>query len=88
MEALDKAVGLDPVAVFHVNDSKRAKGSRVDRHAHLGAGHIGEAGFRHLLADSRFTDRPMILETPESERMHSVNLQRMQKWSEKEKRTG
>jgi len=60
----DRVIGLDRLKMFHINDSKRELGSRVDRHEHIGEGHIGLEGFRLLVNDPRFTDIPMILETP------------------------
>ena len=60
----DKTIGLSRLEMFHVNDSKRELGSRVDRHEHIGAGRIGREGFRLLVNDRRFTRTPMILETP------------------------
>ena len=59
-----------PVVAFHLNDSKRPLGSRVDRHEHIGKGHIGLAGFRNILRDPRWQDMPMVLETPKSDDMH------------------
>jgi deoxyribonuclease-4 len=50
--------------VLHLNDSKKPCGSRIDRHEHIGQGHVGLAAFRRLLNDPRFRSRPMILETP------------------------
>lgn len=64
VERLDAAVGVGRVAAFHVNDSKTPIGSRVDRHEHLGRGHLGLAGFRCLVNDPRFAGLPMVLETP------------------------
>ncbi|HVC92046.1 MAG TPA: deoxyribonuclease IV [Pirellulales bacterium] len=64
MAELDAVVGLDRVRAFHLNDSKREFGSRVDRHAAIGAGHLGTEPFRHLLNDPRFRKVPMYLETP------------------------
>jgi len=64
VEALDRCVGLDRVKAFHLNDSKRECGSRVDRHEHIGQGCIGDEAFRMLMNDSRFVDVPMYLETP------------------------
>jgi deoxyribonuclease-4 len=64
---LDARVGLDRVLVFHLNDSKGALGSRLDRHAHIGRGEIGLEAFRLILNDPRFAERPMILETPKGE---------------------
>jgi deoxyribonuclease-4 len=60
----DEAVGLDRLAAFHLNDSKRELGSRVDRHEHIGKGHLGVEAFRLLLNDKRFRGLPMCLETP------------------------
>ena len=62
--ALETTVGLDKVRFFHLNDSKTERSSKVDRHEHIGKGTIGLEGFRNLLQDCRFADRPMILETP------------------------
>ncbi len=64
MRAFDRLIGVDRIAVFHVNDSKGELGSRTDRHAHIGHGHIGLEGFRCLVNDRRFTRIPKILETP------------------------
>jgi deoxyribonuclease-4 len=64
MAELDRAVGLSLVRCFHVNDSQRERGSRVDRHAHVGRGKLGRAAFRHLVNDGRFVGVPMIIETP------------------------
>ena len=50
--------------MWHVNDSCRGCGSRVDRHAAIGAGEMGLEPFRNLVNDPRFRDLPMILETP------------------------
>ena len=54
MRTFDKAVGLDRVRAFHLNDSKREFGSRVDRHEHIGLGEIGPEAFEHVLNDRRF----------------------------------
>jgi len=64
MRHLDDVIGLQHLKCIHLNDSQRQLGSRVDRHAHIGRGHIGLAGFRHLLNDPRLRHVPMILETP------------------------
>lgn len=60
----DETIGLKLLAAFHLNDSKKEFNSRVDRHEHIGKGHIGVEGFRLLLNDKRFWDLPMCLETP------------------------
>lgn len=67
MQALDEHIGLEYVKFFHLNDSKKDLGCRVDRHEHIGKGMIGLDGFRLLVNDSRFTEMPMTLETPKGE---------------------
>ena len=62
--AFDKIVGLDRLKFFHLNDSKKGLGTKVDRHEHIGKGEIGLEGFRLLMNDPRFTNHPMVLETP------------------------
>jgi deoxyribonuclease-4 len=78
MRAFDQVVGLKRLRVFHVNDSLREAGSRVDRHAHIGRGQLGLEAFRLLVNDRRFRNRPMILETPKEDgdenAMDAVNL--------------
>ena len=64
--ALLSSVGLDNIRFFHLNDSKKELGSRVDRHEHIGKGAIGFGGFKILLNDKRFAGLPMTLETPKS----------------------
>jgi deoxyribonuclease IV len=64
MAAFDRLIGLDRIKAFHLNDSRRPRGSRVDRHEHIGRGELGLAPFRLLLADRRFRNVPMYLETP------------------------
>jgi deoxyribonuclease-4 len=65
----EKNFSLDKVKFFHLNDSKKELGSRVDRHEHIGQGKIGLDGFRNLLTDSRFVNVPMTLETPKSDNL-------------------
>lgn len=60
----DAIIGLNRLKFFHLNDSKKELGSRVDRHEHIGRGKIGIEGFRLLLNDPRFAHHPMVLETP------------------------
>lgn len=64
MNELDRAFGLEQVVAWHLNDSLKPLGSRVDRHAGIGEGQIGLEPFRRIVNDSRFEDLPMILETP------------------------
>jgi deoxyribonuclease-4 len=77
-EAFDDQIGLSRLELFHVNDSEKPLGSRVDRHAGLGLGRIGLGAFRRLVTDPRFANRPMILETPKEDddgkEMDPVNL--------------
>ena len=61
---VDKHVSLERVKVWHLNDSKKPLGSRVDRHEHIGLGEIGDEGFRPIVRDKRWRDVPKILETP------------------------
>ena len=63
---LDETVGLDKLAAFHLNDSKKEFNSRVDRHEHIGQGYIGLEAFKRILNDPRFAGLPMCLETPKS----------------------
>lgn len=67
--ALESSVGLDRIRFFHLNDSKKELGSRVDRHEHIGKGKIGLDGFKNLLNDKRFAGMPMTLETPKSDNL-------------------
>ncbi|HET7711686.1 MAG TPA: deoxyribonuclease IV [Thermoanaerobaculia bacterium] len=66
IEELDKHVGIDQVGAFHLNDSRKGLGSRVDRHQHIGEGEIGLEAFRMLLNDPRFRRTPKLLETPKT----------------------
>lgn len=74
---LERWVGLDRVKAIHANDSKKGLGSRVDRHAHIGEGEIGIEAFRLLVNDPRWIEVPILLETPDAETMHKVNLERL-----------
>jgi deoxyribonuclease-4 len=64
LEEFDAVLGLENLRAFHFNDSKRERGSRVDRHEHIGKGHLGTAPFARILRDSRFRHVPKLLETP------------------------
>jgi deoxyribonuclease-4 len=63
LQRFDEVVGLEALKLVHLNDSRGALGSRVDRHEHIGLGRIGEQGFRNIL-QSRLGQLPLILETP------------------------
>ena len=84
-DAFDKALGLERLKVFHLNDSKKDLGSRVDRHTHIGEGFLGLTPFRLLLNDARFQALPMILETPKEEDMADdvMNLRRLRELIER-----
>ena len=60
----DRTIGLDRLVAIHVNDSKTARGSRVDRHEHIGKGKIGLDAFRFIMRDRRLRKVPKVLETP------------------------
>ena len=67
VDEFDATVGLRHLRGWHLNDSKGDLGSRVDRHAAIGAGLIGREPFTWIVQDPRFDEMPLILETPESE---------------------
>src|SRR4029077_19467836 len=62
-----RLVGFDRLKAFHMNDSKKPLGSRVDRHPHISQGQLGLEPFRRIVNDRRFRDLPMLLETPKGE---------------------
>ena len=78
MKEFDRLLGLKRLRAFHLNDSLKPRGSRVDRHAHIGRGCLGLEPFRLLVNDPRFRNRPMVLETPkeapDQDDMDAVNL--------------
>lgn len=67
VSAAETVLGLEMVKVMHANDSKGALNSHLDRHANIGEGQIGEAGFRRILAHPALREKPFILETPVEE---------------------
>lgn len=67
-------IGFSHLKAFHLNDSKKAQKSRVDRHTHIGDGTLGIEPFRWLVNDARFRDIPGLLETPGNEEDFSRNL--------------
>jgi len=62
-----RLVGFDRLRAFHLNDSKKPLGSRIDRHEHIGRGQLGLEPFRRIVNDRRFRGLPMLLETPKTE---------------------
>jgi deoxyribonuclease IV len=82
MKEFDAIIGFKRLAAFHINDSKKGLGSKVDRHEHIGKGAIGLEGFRCLMNDSRLVSVPKILETPKGEdlaedRMNLATLRKL-----------
>lgn len=90
MDEFDRVVGLDRIRAFHLNDSLREFGSRVDRHAKIGAGHLGLEPFRSLLNDPRFAKTPMYMETPkgdeQGEPLDAINLRTLRGLMKKKSR--
>ncbi len=60
-----KVIGFEFLKGMHLNDSKKELGTRVDRHDNLGNGYLGIEPFKWIMADNRFNDIPMVLETPD-----------------------
>jgi len=65
----NRIVGLERLVALHLNDSKTARGSRVDRHEHIGKGRIGLEAFRFIMRDRRFRRIPKVLETPKGKEL-------------------
>jgi deoxyribonuclease IV len=82
IRAITRTFGFDRIKLIHSNDSKSALGSRVDRHQHIGLGHIGSEAFRRLSANLKFRRVPFILETPvDGERNDEWNINRLRELS-------
>lgn len=82
MVEFEREIGFERLFAFHLNDSLKGCGSKVDRHAHIGEGSIGVDGFARLVRDQRFLNLPMVLETPkgdDGEEMDRVNLALLRK---------
>lgn len=92
MRLFDNAIGLKRIRAWHLNDSKKPLGSRVDRHEHIGEGHLGLEPFRHILNDPHFADIPMYLETEKGERdgedLDAINLRTLKSLLSKEASSG
>jgi deoxyribonuclease-4 len=77
LEAFDEAIGLDRLVMVHLNDSRSERGSRADRHEHVGAGRIGGEGLARLLAHPKLAHVAYILETPGMDEAYdAINLAR------------
>lgn len=77
----EATVGFGCLRGMHINDSGRALGSRIDRHATTGEGAIGEHFFRRLMADTRFDGMPLILETPDPLKW-AAEIERLYSWTQ------
>jgi deoxyribonuclease-4 len=86
-DLFDRLIGIERIEVFHLNDSKRPCGSRVDRHEHIGEGCLGLEPFRRLLNDPRFAALPMLLETPKLETAESRRRSDVDPWDARNLRT-
>src|SRR5581483_1987059 len=64
IKAIDRTLGFDRIKLIHCNDSKAPLNSRVDRHQHIGLGHIGAEAFRRITHNPKFRKIPFVLETP------------------------
>ena len=69
IKGFDNIIGLNRLKCFHMNDSKKELGSRVDRHEHIGKGFIGKEGFANIMNDKKLERIPKILETPKGKEM-------------------
>jgi deoxyribonuclease-4 len=74
MKVFDQIIGLERLQAFHLNDSKKDLGTRVDRHEHIGEGLLGKEAFKFILNDLRFYGLGMYLETPQADEEYLRNL--------------
>jgi deoxyribonuclease-4 len=82
IRAIDRSFGFDRIKLIHCNDSKATLNSRVDRHQHIGLGHIGADAFRRLTHNLKFSRVPFILETPvDKELGYEWNVNRLRELS-------
>ncbi len=80
LKEFNQILGLNRLFLIHLNDSKKPLGSKVDRHEHIGEGHIGGNAFRLIMNDHRLENIPKIIETPklkEGIEQDPVNLERL-----------
>jgi deoxyribonuclease-4 len=77
----DRVIGRSRLVAIHVNDSKTGRGSRVDRHEHIGKGRIGLDAFRFIMRSARFRKIPKVLETPKGKDLAEdvINLRTLQR---------
>ena len=74
MDRFNSEVGLKFLMGFHLNDSKKEQGSRLDRHEQIGKGLLGLDGIKNFVNDERFRDIPMVLETPKGEEGYADDI--------------
>jgi len=81
----DRVIGRSRLVAIHVNDSKTSRGSRVDRHEHIGKGRIGLDAFRFIMRSPRFRKIPKVLETPKRQDLVEdvMNLKKLRTLAEK-----
>ncbi|MCL4342102.1 MAG: deoxyribonuclease IV [Candidatus Thermoplasmatota archaeon] len=77
MDRFNSVLGFKNLGGFHLNDSKKGMGSRVDRHEQIGDGTLGVEGISNFVKDRRFWDRPLILETPLGEQGYAKDLEKI-----------
>jgi len=77
IDELEERLGEGKIGLFHLNDSKTLKGSRIDRHWHIGKGEIGKHFFRTLMNDKRFAHLEGVMETPKMGNMDKENMRTM-----------
>jgi deoxyribonuclease IV len=73
----EEIVGIDRLCCMHLNDAKRERGSKIDRHEHIGDGKLGEEPFRRIMRSESLQAVPKLVETPQSETRHRVNVARL-----------
>ena len=80
----DRVIGRDRLVAIHVNDSKTGRGSRVDRHDHIGKGRIGLHAFRFIMRSPQFSKIPKVLETPKGKNLAEdvMNLKTLRRLAE------
>ena len=83
-----RIIGIDKLAVIHLNDAKKGLASHIDRHEHIGQGELGKKAFGFIMQDKRFRRIPKILETPKGDdgRMDIVNLNLLKKLAKAKKK--
>jgi deoxyribonuclease IV len=84
LREFDRVIGRDRLVAIHLNDSKTARSSRVDRHEHIGKGRIGLDAFRFIMRSSRFRKIPKVLETPKGKDLREdvINLKTLRRLAE------